>query len=266
MRSLPFLSSVDKKIRADVIAELEREPSIDAASVGVAVDDGVVTLSGYVESYLQKSRAEAAALRVRGVRAVAEEIKVRIPKRFSTSDDEIARRVLDVIRLDVRFPSDWIRPVVENGNVTLKGEVDWQYQRVAAEECVRHVVGVTDIHNHITLRLLPAADDLQDRVAAALQRNSAVGARSIRLSVEKDRVVLEGCVQSQAELNAVKQAVWAAPGVQSIDDHVKIAESIALEGPGEGIGRADFAPNSRHAGELRRSGHRCAKEALSSSA
>ena len=107
------------------------------------VEEGVVTLSGHVESYSQKSAAEAASLRVRGVRGVADEIEVRLPKSWSTSDDEIATRALDAIRWDVRIPNEWIRPVVEGGLVTLKGEVDWQYQRV----CVRHITGVTDVYN-----------------------------------------------------------------------------------------------------------------------
>ena len=179
------------------MAELEWEPSIDAAAIGVAVEEGVVTLSGHVESYSQKSAAEAASLRVRGVRGVADEIEVRLPKSWSTSDDEIATRALDAIRWDVRIPNEWIRPVVEGGLVTLKGEVDWQYQRAAAEECVRHITGVTDVYNHITLRARPVADDLQDRIEAALQRNAAVEARSLRVTVENDHVVLKGCVHSK---------------------------------------------------------------------
>jgi osmotically-inducible protein OsmY len=228
------VSSDDSKIREDVIAELEWEPSIDAAGIGVAVDDGVVTLSGHVENYLQKSAAEAAALRVRGVRAVAEEIEVRLPKgprTFSTSDDEIARRALDVISWDVRLPNDWIRPVVENGRVTLKGEVDWQYQRAAAEECVRHIAGVIDVYNHVTLRDRPVAEDLQNRIEAALQRNAAIEAQSIRVAVENDHVVLEGWVHSKAEHSAMEQAAWSAPGVKSIDDRVRIGEPIAPGGP-----------------------------------
>jgi osmotically-inducible protein OsmY len=224
-------SSDDERIREDVIAELEWEPSVDAACIGVAVGDGVVTLSGHVEDYLQKSTVEAAALRVRGVRAVAEEIEVRLPKSCSTSDDEVAKRALDAIRWDVRVPKDWIKLVVEHGRVTLQGEVDWQYQRAAAEECVRHFVGVTQVYNHITLRSRPVAEDLQDRIEAALQRNAAIEARSIRVSVDNDRVVLEGWVHSKAEHSAIEQAVWAAPGVQSIDDRMKIGEPVAPVGP-----------------------------------
>jgi osmotically-inducible protein OsmY len=230
MKSSLSLSSENEKIRKDVIAELEWEPSINAGSIGVAVDDGVVTLSGHVQNYSQKSTAESAALRVRGVQAVAQEIEVRLPKGpkdFSTSDDEIAKRALDAMQWDVRVPNEWIKPVVENGLVTLKGEVDWQYQRTAAEECIRHIAGVTDVFDHITLRSRPVADDLQDRIEAALRRNAAIEAGSIRVTVLNDHVVLEGWVRSKAEHSAMEQAVWAAPGVRSIDDRVKIGELAA---------------------------------------
>lgn len=223
--------SADDTTRQEVIAELEWEPSINAAVLGVAVDNGVVTLSGHVENYLQKSTAEEAAMRVRGVRAVAQQIEVRPPKRFSNSDDEIARHAADSIKWDVRVPNEWIKPVVDKGSVTLKGEVDWQYQRAAAEACVRRLPGITNVYNHITLRVRPAAEDLKQRIEAALQRNAAIEAHSIRISVEDHRVTLEGHVHSYNERSALEQAVWAAPGVTWIDDRVRIDEPIAPGGP-----------------------------------
>lgn len=219
--------SADQRMRLEVEAELDWEPSINAATIGVAVDNGVVTLSGHVQDYLQKSAAEAAVMRVRGVRAVAQQIEVRPPKVFANSDDEIARHAVDSIRWDVSVPSEWITPVVDKGRVTLKGEVDWQYQRVQAEACVRRLAGVTDVYNHITLRTRPAAENLKERIEAALQRSAAIEARSIRVHVDDNRVTLEGHVHSQAERSALEQAVWAAPGIRWIDDRVSIGERAA---------------------------------------
>jgi osmotically-inducible protein OsmY len=222
---------VDDKIRQEVIAELDWEPSVNAALIGVTVDNGVVTLSGHVENYLQKSAAEEAAMRVRGVTAVAQQIEVRPPKRFSNSDDEIARHAADCIKWDARIPSGWITPIVDKGCVTLKGEVDWQYQRAAAESKVRHLAGVIDVYNHVTLRFRPVAEDLKQRIEAALQRNAAIEARSIRVSVDDHRIIIEGHVHSQAERSALEQAVWAAPGVTSIDDRVRIDEAVPSGNP-----------------------------------
>jgi osmotically-inducible protein OsmY len=163
-------------------------------------------------------------MRVRGVRAVAQELEVRLLQNSGHSDDEIARRALDTIKWNVDVPSDWIKLVVDKGCVTLTGEVDWQFQREAAAASIRQLTGVKDILNHIVLRQRPKADDLRERIEAALRRSAEVEAHAIRVLVDGDRVVLEGRVRSPLERQVLEGAVWAAPGVRSIDDRVEIGE------------------------------------------
>jgi osmotically-inducible protein OsmY len=213
--------SVDDKMRECVITQLDREPSITAPGIGVSVEDGVVTLSGHVESYSQKVAAAEAAMRVPGVRALAQEIDFRSPKSLANTDDKIARAVLEVIEWDVKVPSHWIKPVVDHGLVTLKGEVDWEYQRKTAEESVRRVSGVTDVYNHITLKSRPHADELKGRIEATLQRNAPIAASSIRMTVQNDHVALQGSLGSTGERAVVEHAARSAPGVKAVENASK---------------------------------------------
>jgi osmotically-inducible protein OsmY len=187
----------DTQLRQNVIDELEFEPSVHSARIGVAVEDGVVTLSGHVRSYAEKLAAERAARRVRGVRAIVQDIHVRYPDEKKTADDEIANRALSIIKWDAMTPADAIKVVVQNGWVTLSGEVDWQYQRKAAENAVRKLSGVTQ----------------------AVARRAKVEADAIRINVhDGNRVAREGIVESWDERDAVQDAAWSVAGVQSVDD------------------------------------------------
>ena len=213
---------IDTQLRQDILDELEFEPSIDAAHIGVAVDDGVVILTGHVSNYAQKLAAEAAVHRVRGVRAIAQEIDVRYPGDAKTSDDEIAKQALNALRWDVTVPDEIIKLTVNKGLVSLTGEVAWQYQKSAAESAVRKLTGVTGVVNNITIKPMVQASDVKRKIEDALKRHAEVEAQAIRITVVNDRVTLNGKVDNWDEREAVRNAVWSAPGVRFVEDHLTI--------------------------------------------
>jgi osmotically-inducible protein OsmY len=206
-----------------VIDELEFEPSIDAANIGVAVDSGVVTLTGHVGSYAEKTAAERAAQRVRGVRAIAQEIQVRYPSDKKTSDDEIAKRAANILAWDTRVPGEVIQIKVQNGWVTLTGTVEWQYQRVAAESDIRKLSGVIGVSNEIELKPQVKAPDVRNKILSALKRNAEIEADSIRVSVNGDEVTLEGRVHDWYERIVIERAAWSAPGVKHVHDRMTLS-------------------------------------------
>jgi osmotically-inducible protein OsmY len=209
------------QLRQDVVDELEFEPSVDAAHIGVAVDKGVVTLTGHVASYAEKQAAIAAVRRVKGVRAIAEEIEVRYPLGKETSDDEIAQRAIDILGWDTMVPTESIQVMVHNGWVTLTGSVDWHYQKKHAEEDVRKLAGVRGVTNTIEIKPSVQAEDVKRKIEEALKRHAEIEASAIRVTVrERDKVLLEGKVGSWDERHAVENAAWSAPGVKSVEDRM----------------------------------------------
>ncbi len=212
----------DISLRQDVLDELEFEPSLDAAHIGVAVEKGVVTLTGHVTSYAQKIAAEKAVQRVQGVRGVAEELQVRYPNDKKVADDEVAQRALAIIAWDATVPDDQVRVKVEKGWVTLSGEVGWQYQRASAEQAVRKLSGVRGVTNLLTVRPQIEASDIRRHIEGALKRSAEVEAEGIRIDVEGGKVKLSGKVQNWHERNVVERAAWAVPGVHSVDDRLVI--------------------------------------------
>jgi osmotically-inducible protein OsmY len=218
----------DKELRQAVIDELEFEQSIDAADIGVAAENSVVTLSGHVPTYAQKMAAERAAWRVKGVKAIAEEIQVRLPGDKKQNDDEIAQRALSVLAWGTSVPRDAIRVTVQHGIVTLTGEVHWNYQRAAAEANIRRLSGVTAVINSVTLAsvtLAPAAQpsDIKQHIQDALKRHAAIEAARIEISVrDGGNVSLNGVVDNWDERQAVERAVWSTPGVRAVEDHLRI--------------------------------------------
>lgn len=206
-----------------VLEELDFDPRIDAANVGVAAHDGVVTLTGHVSSYAHKIAAEEAAYRVKGVRAVAQEIEVRHPNERSTSDDDIAHRGLSVLRWDTTIPQDAVHLTVQKGLVTLAGQVQWQYQRQAAERAIRKLWGVTGVINNISLKPAVAPGDVKRQIEGALSRRAKLEADNIRVEVlDGHRVKLEGKVDCWDEREAVEHAAWSVAGVNSVDDQLTI--------------------------------------------
>lgn len=214
----------DIRLRQDVLDELEFEPSIEANNIGVAVDNGVVTLSGHVASYAEKLTAVTATKRVNGVHVVADDIEVRYAAERKTSDDQIAKRIVDMLGWDIVVPSGSIQAVVREGWVTMTGTVEWQYQRKAAEDDVRKLSGVRGVTNKIGLKPRVRSDEVKKKIEDALKRHAEVEAKAIRVIVEDGgKVVLEGKVDNWDERFAVENAAWSAPGVRSVVDHLTIS-------------------------------------------
>lgn len=216
----------DKQLRQRVMEELDFEPSIDSADIGVAVENGVVTLSGYVPSFAQKLSAERAVWRVKGVKAIAQEVQVRIPGDRKDDDDEIARRAVNILAWNSSVPRDAIQIKVQNGFVTLAGQVNWNYQRVAAESAVRKLSSVVGVINNVTLAPTAAAQpsEVKRRIVDALKRHAEVEADQIKVSVRDSGVVsLEGDVDNWDERDAIERAAWSAPGVRAVEDHLRIS-------------------------------------------
>lgn len=209
----------DVSLRQDIIDELDFEPAVNSAHIGVTVSDGVVTLNGHVGSYAEKIAAENAARRVKGVRAIAQEIEVRYPGDKKTADDEIAGRILSILRWNTVVPPDTVQVRVQGGWVTLAGQVDWQFQRLAAEDQVRKLSGVAGVTNSITLKPRAQAADVKLKIEEALKRSAEVEARNIQvLMVGDNKVSLSGKVHDWQERQAVTNAAWSADGILSVED------------------------------------------------
>jgi osmotically-inducible protein OsmY len=213
----------DEKIRDDVLSELEFQPQVDATTIGVAVKNGVVTLSGHVGSYAEKIAAELAVRRVKGISGIAEEIEVRYPGSNPIADDEIAKRCLSVLAWDVFLPRDAVQVKVESGWVELTGKVNWQFQREAAENSVRKLGGVIGVSNRIEVKAEVQDADIKTRIENALKRSALVEANDIRVVVIDDEVTLEGKVHAWDERSAAERAAWSAPGVNSVEDRLTIS-------------------------------------------
>jgi osmotically-inducible protein OsmY len=211
------------QLRKNVLDELEFEPSVNAANIGVAVEAGVVTLSGHVGSYAEKTTAVAAARRVKGVQAIADEIEVRYAFYKKTNDDEIAKRAVNILGWDTMVPSGSIQVMVRDGWVSLSGAVDWYYQKKVAEEDVRKLSGVRGVINNIQITPHVKADDVKRKIEDALKRHAEVEAKAIRVTVrDNDRVLLEGKVDNWNERHAIENAAWSAAGVRSVEDRTTV--------------------------------------------
>jgi osmotically-inducible protein OsmY len=208
------------QLKRNVLDELEYEPSVEAAHIGVTVDKGVVALAGHVAGYAEKQAAIAAVRRVKGVRAIADEIEVRSPP-DKTSDDEIAKRAIDILSWDTMVQSGSIQIIVRDGWVTLTGSVDWNYQKKQAEENVQKLFGVRGVINTIEIEPSVQAEDVKRKIEEALKRHAAIESDAIRVTVpEHNKVVLEGKVSSWNERHAVENAAWSAPGVKSVENRM----------------------------------------------
>ncbi|HWL83022.1 MAG TPA: BON domain-containing protein [Roseomonas sp.] len=216
------MNTADRDLQQRVLDELTWEPSVEAAHIGVAAQDGVVTLSGHVASYAEKLAAEQAAGRVRGVRAIAQEIEVRLPYEKKTDDDEIAGRAVQILRWDAVVPPEAVRVKVEDGLVTLTGEVEWQFQRAAAERAVQKLGGVTGVINLIVVQVKAQQGDVRQRIEEALRRDAELEVGRLTISVTDGRVVLGGHVRTPRERQAAERAAWSAPGVREVEDRISI--------------------------------------------
>lgn len=213
----------DSALRQDILDELEFEPSIDANDIGVAVEDGIVTLTGHVSSYSQKEAVERAVSRVKGVRAIAQEIEVRLPSSTGDADDEIAKRVIDTLKWSTLVPDNRVQVVVQDGWVTLTGALEWNYQKTGAGDAIRHIDGVRGVTNAIKLAPKPAPVDVKKRIEEALRRRAEVEADRIQVEVSGNKVTLTGTVRALSERSAVEEAAWATPGVHSVEDRLIVS-------------------------------------------
>jgi osmotically-inducible protein OsmY len=212
----------DSDLQRDVQEELEWEPRVDHADIGVSVTDGVVALNGYVKSYTEKIAAERAAMRVEGVKAVADEVKVRFASDSKLADHEIAKRILDLFRYNVLVPESGIQVTVEKGWVKLSGEVEWRYQSDEAARAAGTISGVTGVANLITIRSKANISDVRRRIEEAFKRQAGLDAASVTITTSGHKVTLGGKVKAWHERRLAEQAAWAAPGVTQVEDHIVI--------------------------------------------
>lgn len=212
----------DAQLKKDVNAELEWEPSINASQVGVAVQDGVVTLTGHLDTYIEKYAIEKAVQRVEGVKAVAVEIDVKLDPGHKRSDSEVALGAEAALKWHALVPEERIKVRVEKGWVTLRGEVDWDYQRLNAEKAVRPLTGVLGVTNAITLKSSTTPSNVASRIREAFTRHAQREAKRIEVIVNGSVVTLQGAVDSWSERAAAYGAAWSAPGITTVINEIEV--------------------------------------------
>jgi osmotically-inducible protein OsmY len=213
----------DMQVQADVIAELKWEPSVNSAQIGVEVKDGVVTLAGHVDSYAEKRDAERAAQRVSGVKALAVEMDVTLPGTSLRHDIDIARSAENVLQWTTYLPRDCVKVIVENGWITLTGEVGWEYQRKAAVDAVRYLMGVTGVSADIVVKPEVSAITIKADIEASLKRRAKADAQDILVVVDGSDVTLSGLVHSWAEREMANHSAWGTPGVRNVVDRLTVS-------------------------------------------
>jgi osmotically-inducible protein OsmY len=217
----------DKEIHKNITDELSWEPSLRNDDIAVGVREGVVTLGGYVDSYADKSKAERVAARVKGVKAVADELEVKLPTGSERADPDLARAALDALQWNIAVPHDRIQVKLAKGWLTLEGQVDWYYQKQAAERAVRYLRGVRGVFNLITLSARTTPRDVKKRIKDALHRGVEFDAERITVEVEGSKAILEGTVRSYAEMQDAARAARNAPGITEVDNRLAITSAFA---------------------------------------
>ncbi|HEY7408047.1 MAG TPA: BON domain-containing protein [Gemmatimonadaceae bacterium] len=213
----------DAQLQRDVQEELMWDPSVGRAELGVACKNGVATLTGQVATYAQKYAAMRAAERVSGVSVVADELTVHVPLSFKRTDMEIGHAVAEALRWDIEVPDDKIKARVDEGWVWLDGDVEWEYQRSAAERAVRYLTGVKGVSNNIKISERPWIPDVKSRIESALKRTAELDAGQIKVDAAAGNVTLTGRVRSWAARQDAERAVWSAPGVTSVKDELTVS-------------------------------------------
>jgi osmotically-inducible protein OsmY len=212
----------DKDLKQHVQSALDWEPSLDAGDIGVSVDGGVVTLRGNVASYAEKLAAERVALRVYGVKGVANDLAVHLASLFERTDTEVAQAAVAALKWNTLVPHDRVTVTVDKGWLALKGTLDWQYQKDAAARAVRDLTGVKGLTNGITVQSHVKTIDVREKIEAAFKRSAEIDARRVNVTATDGKVILSGNVHSWAERQEAERAAWAAPGVTQVDDRLTI--------------------------------------------
>lgn len=212
----------DSELQRDVLEELKWEPSVNAANVGVSVKDGIVTLSGSVPSYAEKLAAETAAKRVYGAKAVVNELEVKLPGESRRTDEDIAAAAVTALNANVLVPADKIKVTVSKGWLKLEGEVEWQFEKEAAENAVRYLPGMVGVSNLIKVKPRVSPTEVKSRIEEAIKRHAEMEARRVSVETQDGTVILRGTVRSWIEREEAERAAWAAPGVRMVEDQITV--------------------------------------------
>ena len=213
----------DADLKRDVTAELAWDPSVKATAIGVAVKDGVITLTGHIDTFAEKHATSRAVRRDAGVKAIALELDVKIAPDHKRSDTDIATSAEQALKWNTLVPVEAIRLTVDHGWVTLQGDVEWDYQRLSVEKAIRPLMGVVGISNEIVLRAQPKMVDLARRIEGALMRQAIREAQHVQIAVDGTTVKLSGTVHSWQERDAVQGVAWSAPGVRSVINELRVS-------------------------------------------
>lgn len=222
MNTLLSVKKTDADLKTDVLAELKYEPSVKVTDIGVLVKDGIVTLNGYATSAAEKWEAVRATKRVVGVKAIADDIEIKLPESFINTDSDIAAAAIHHIDWFTTIPRGSVKVTVRNGWITLDGEVDWQYLKIAAGHFLHHLSGVKGVSNEISIKSRLSVKEVATDIQAAFKRSAMLDATKIQIEVAGSKVTLKGKVRNYAELEEAERAVWAASGVLTVDNQLSV--------------------------------------------